>query len=230
MIRTNSSRPHMDELTVIAGQAPVEPKRRMVQVEGIKKNDCRRRKWVETLGIGKEMMHMMAIVRSLRLDFRCFGAVQAPSFSSSEGEEEDAELEDVEGDHCKGSDAGIEGNRIDGENEERRMANESEDQERQVPSLSPDAHAIKRCVSAPAKGWRSRGDDREKEEEERKAGGEDRVLGAHKLQRGDQEQSERLILKSYAPDFFRVSPDIANRAWNKKSACSLLHRSRSLMR
>ncbi|XP_031492893.1 uncharacterized protein LOC116259294 [Nymphaea colorata] len=231
MMRTNvklerrSSRPHMDEPVMIAGQAPVEPKPRLLQVKGTKKTACRRRKWVETLGIGKEMMHIVAIVRSLRLDFRCFGAVPTPlSSSSSSDEEENADHEDVVVDEGKNSAPAVENN---GDGESEKM-NESEDQESHAPSLSQDTQVIKRCASAPAKGWETRGHDQEKEEEERKEG-EDRALGAHKLQQGNQEQSERLILMSYAPDFFRVSPGIANKTWNQKST-RLLHRSHSLMR
>ncbi|MQM16479.1 hypothetical protein Taro_049435 [Colocasia esculenta] len=78
-----------------------------------------------------------------------------------------------------------------------------------APQPPPNALLLMRCRSAPSKGWPDgSGVDGAA------AGGAqgDQVTTGKKL-REDEKEKERVLLMSYAPDFFKVSPDIAKETW-----------------
>ncbi|KAJ0975076.1 hypothetical protein J5N97_017041 [Dioscorea zingiberensis] len=212
-----------------AGQIKVRPKPRprpnnkdwLSVVEEIERfhKERKRPHWLEGLGIKKDIMHFLGALRGLRFDMRCFGSFHgAVDCSSDEEEDEDEDEDEEDGDDDQ------EGNDQEGESSnsrnsrtifskwfmvlEENHSHESckKEEEENKPSSSgppPNALLLMRCRSAPAKGW-VEGDEGEKSLEEEMSA---RIL------REEEKEKERLILMSYAPDFFKVSTDIAKETW-----------------
>ncbi|XP_077249945.1 uncharacterized protein LOC143889568 [Tasmannia lanceolata] len=161
--------------------------------------------WFETLGFKKDIMQFLTVLRSLRFNLRCFG-----SFHGS------VDVTDSSTDEEEGNAVGLEGG--DGSRTifskwfmlEQKNPNHGfikEDEKRRDGSSVAGFDApsntllLMRCSSAPAKQWL---EEKEGEEEERR--GAKTILEEEK-------KREELVLMSYAPDFFKLSSDIAKERW-----------------
>ncbi|KAH7652739.1 Armadillo-like helical-containing protein [Dioscorea alata] len=234
-----------------AGQIKVRPKPRprpnsnskdwLSVVEEIERFHKEKKKphWLEGLGIKKDIMQFMGALRGLRFDMRCFGSFHGAVDCSSEDEEEDEDEDEEEED---GDDDDQDEDKSNSSNSRtifskwfmvleesqsnacKKEEEEEEVEEKDVATTSsssssvppPNALLLMRCRSAPAKGW-IEGDEGEKRLEEE--------ISARTL-REEEKEKERLILMSYAPDFFKVSTDIAKETW-VVSGMDPLARSRS---
>ncbi|XP_052202541.1 uncharacterized protein LOC127808171 [Diospyros lotus] len=144
----------------------------------------KRANWVDALGFKKDVMHFLACLRRIKLDFRCFGAVP-----SSEVDSDD--VDDDEDDGFREKDTGLEGG-DDGEtsrtifskwfmvlqeDQTSRIAREATKEPSKsrkrldkdpVPTCVPPPNALllMRCRSAPAKSRLVEETENEEEEEE----------------------------------------------------------------
>ncbi|KAL4197490.1 hypothetical protein AMTRI_Chr04g251420 [Amborella trichopoda] len=222
-----------------AGQVRVKPRRAcktwqsvMEEIEKLHANKHRRNSGRPIGSKLAEAVHFLTALTKFRLDFRCFGGFPS-SYSSSDEEEEEEEEEEREAEgggagtvfakwfmilqedpdkktHLNGmrEKVGLERERgFVGEEREKGIF--GEEREEEAPSVPPpNALLLMRCRSAPLKGW----------EEEEKV----------ELKTEKEEERESMVLMSYAPDFFKVSPEISRETWVKKS--DYLSRSRSWKR
>lgn len=178
-------------------------------------------------------MHVIGILRGLRFNMRCFGAFQGPvdcitdeedgEGCEEEQEEEEAEtstasrtmfskwfmlVEENQGTGCK-KEGKEEVQEEEDEDEEEEEEEEAERDECKAPPSSappPNALLLMRCRSAPAKGWLKRSGEEETEDE----AGEEVTA---QMTKEEEKDKERLVLMSYAPDFFKISTDIAKETW-----------------
>nr|XP_010939784.1 uncharacterized protein LOC105058528 [Elaeis guineensis] len=162
----------------------------------------KRTNWRQTLGIKKEIMQFLGAFRGLRFHMRCFGLFHGSVDCTTDEEDEDEE-EEKEVDSSGSSNIFSKWFMVLEENQHRRYGKEVEEvkeEERDGTTFEevappPNALLLMRCRSAPAKGWLE---------------GEEATA---KLIKEEEKERERLVLMSYAPDFFKVSTDIAKETW-----------------
>lgn len=167
--------------------------------------------WLQALGIKKDALPFLnALHDAFRLKVAgCFGNFPgAVEYTSGEDdEEEEVELAGKETEH----DAALarwfmvleEGKKVSIKRQKQEPQEEEQDTE---GDAAPPANALMlmRCRSAPAKGLARRlGGEAEEDEEVKSA----------KKEKEEEKEKERLVLMSYAPDFFKVSVDIAKETW-----------------
>ncbi|XP_073103862.1 uncharacterized protein [Elaeis guineensis] len=171
--------------------------------------------WLEALGFKKEFMHFLGALRGLRFDMRCFGSVDCTTDEEDGEEEEEEEEEEKEVDSSGSRNIFSKWFMVLEENQDLGYKKEVEEEEEEeeerdgtfkdvAPPSSvppPNALLLMRCRSAPAKG----GLEGE--------GGEAGEEVTAKLMREEEKEKERLLLMSYAPDFFKVSTEIAKETW-----------------
>ncbi|KAJ4840329.1 hypothetical protein Tsubulata_023743 [Turnera subulata] len=181
-----------------AGQIKVRHKGRsckswqsvMEEIERIhnKGKHKKRSTWADSIGFKKEVMQFLTCLRSIRLDFRCFGSFPQPDITSDD-EEEDEEYHDLPESHdasapgSEGSEASrtvfskwfmvLQENQTNGVyGEEERKEKErsfSDDQALAAPCVPPpNALLLMRCRSAPAKTWLEEKHKEEEKEEHNK--------------------------------------------------------------
>ncbi|KAK9110673.1 hypothetical protein Sjap_018733 [Stephania japonica] len=195
-------------------------------------NKHTKKSWVEALGLKKDVMQFLTCLRGIRFDLRCFGSFHESVVTSDdedEVEEEEEEYDEVVGDEndklesmevtddC-GSSRTVFSKwfMVLQENQEHgRFVNENQIDEckegedgfvtsSDIVTPPPNALLLMRCRSAPTKSWIEEKEEEESEEKRRKAD----------LSREEEKKkTESLILKCYAPDFFKVSSDIAKETW-----------------
>ncbi|KAJ6814733.1 putative nucleolin [Iris pallida] len=235
-IGSDVSEPTSPKVTC-AGQIKVRPRNgragaaaAAAAIPGSKGNN-----WLESVGIKKDVMNFLGTLRSLRFNMGCFGAFNAPIVCSSDDEDEDEEEEEevvggssqcrtifskwfmvLEENQGKGDEHDNDHDHDDDDDidHEDEFAKEEEEEEEEEEELPPPKNALllMRCRSAPAKRRELEVERKEEEKEEE----------------GDE---ERLMLMSYAaPDFFKVSTDIAKETWLVGSLEPMLARSRSWRR
>ncbi|EHA8586840.1 hypothetical protein COCNU_scaffold001054G000030 [Cocos nucifera] len=196
-------------------------------VEEIEKlhKDRKKPNWLEALGFKKEFMHFLGALRGLRFDMRCFGSFHGSvdcTTDEEDGEEDEEEEEEKEVDSSgsrnifskwfmvleENQDPGCKKEVEDEEVEEEEEEEEEEERDGTFEDVAPppsvpppNALLLMRCRSAPAKGWL-----------EGEGGGAGEEVTA-KLMREEEKEKERLLLMSYAPDFFKVSTEIAKETW-----------------
>jgi len=158
--------------------------------------------WAEALGLKKDIMQFLTCLRSIRFDFRCFGAFPASSDITTDDEDEEDELDQ----ECRENRAGAEGI-SDGngtnsrtvfskwfmvlqENQNNKLCREDKTERDRAgdncepiaapAAPPPNALLLMRCRSAPAKGWleekkKEREEEEEEEEEEEDAEDEQEI-------------------------------------------------------
>ncbi|KAK9134296.1 hypothetical protein Syun_013626 [Stephania yunnanensis] len=209
-----------------------------------------KKSWMEALGLKKDVMQLLTCLRGIRFDLRCLGSFHGSVVTSDdedeveEEEEQEEEYDEVVGDHeneklesmevtddeCGSSRTVfskwfmvLQENQEHGRN---RIDECGEDEDGFVTSSEavappPNALLLMRCRSAPAKSWLEEKEQEETLEKQRKA---------ELLREEEKKKTESLILKCYAPDFFKVSSDIAKETWVVGGAVDPLSRSRSWKR
>ncbi|XP_010261270.1 PREDICTED: uncharacterized protein LOC104600126 [Nelumbo nucifera] len=233
-----------------AGQIKVRPKSSsknwqsvMEEIERLHNSRKQKKKptWLETLGFKKDIMQFLTCLRSLRFDLRCFGSFHGSDVTSDEEEDEEEEEEDQENQVSTQRSDGSGASRtifskwfmVLQENQNNTFSKEEKcGEERDLscdegsvaaPSAPPpNALLLMRCRSAPAKGWLE-AKQREQEEEQDTVKKENLALE-------EERKKESLVLMSYAPDFFKISPDIAKETWVVGRMRDPLSRSRSWKR
>ncbi|XP_022766382.1 uncharacterized protein DDB_G0283697-like [Durio zibethinus] len=127
----------------------------------------KRPSWVESLGFKKEVTQFLTCLRSIRLDFRCFGSFpQSDITTDDEDEDEECEGYQENHNHVDGNETSrtifskwfmmLQENQNNGFYKEEKKENESshdhvDDDQAAVPP--PNALLLMRCRSAPAKSW-----------------------------------------------------------------------------
>ncbi|XP_043693724.1 uncharacterized protein LOC122644171 [Telopea speciosissima] len=206
----------------------------------------KRPSWVEsTLGFKKDIMQFLTCLRSIRFDLRCFGSFRGSDIiSDEEVDEEEFEEENQvgveESDNCTSRTVFskwfmvLQENQSNGLSKEEKFGERRDDKDGSChggsvvvdPSVPPkNALLLMRCRSAPAKGWIEK-KEREEEEEEEEEEAEKKTKPASE----EEKKKESLVLMSYAPDFFKVSTDIAKETWVVGGSRDPLSRSRSWKR
>ncbi|XP_077213258.1 uncharacterized protein LOC143848245 [Tasmannia lanceolata] len=210
-----------------AGQIKIRPKPNncknwqsvMEEIERLHNNQKQKKRptWFETLGLKKDIMQFLTALRSLRFDLGCFGSfhgsVDATDSSTDEEDEEEQQRNEL----------GLEGGdgsrnifskwfMIMQENQNHGFVKEEVKEEDEKGregsclegSVAPPKNALllMRCRSAPAKNWL---EEKVEEEEEEKR--------SVKTVLEEERKKEKLVLMSYAPDFFKISSDIAKETW-----------------
>ncbi|XP_071711639.1 uncharacterized protein [Rutidosis leptorrhynchoides] len=171
-----------------AGQIKVRPSTRscknwqtvMEEIERLHNTRKKKSKWVEALGLKKEVMHFLSCLRRLNFDFNCLGSFSHVDITSDdEEEEEDDNDKEIIQDH---KDYGLTNKEevssqtvfskwfmLLQENQDCGVFEKDEKciklkEMEDSPCLPPsNALLLMRCRSAPAKSWKE-----EKEEEEEK--------------------------------------------------------------
>lgn len=213
----------------------------MEEIERIRKDGKKKpaSSWWEAVGIKKDALQIFSSFHGLRFNMGCFGSFPGSVDCTSDDEEEDEGSVAREEEVSSSQDVFskwfmlIEQNNDDEidlkEDDERVYAEEKEGREEKddmqnsaVPP--PNALLLMRCRSAPANGFLNRAENLETEEER----------SATRVKEDEQEQEEegkeKLLVMSYAPDFFKVSMDIAKETWVVGGELDLLAKSRSWKR
>ncbi|PIA25478.1 hypothetical protein AQUCO_11400032v1 [Aquilegia coerulea] len=212
-----------------------------------RKNKKKKQTWVEALGLKKDVMQVLSCLRGFRVQIPCFSSFHQAVLSSSDDEEEDEEdvehechndeqehhhqVGDVEyADH--GDASGSSKNVLSKwfmvleENQEDQYKEDKNDEGSFSCAPPPNALLLMRCRSAPAKTWLEEQQLQEQQEQEEEA-----KKAKLALEQNQQKNQENIILKYYAaPDFFKVSSDIAKETWVVGGARDPLSRSRSWKR
>ncbi|KAF0913193.1 hypothetical protein E2562_020357 [Oryza meyeriana var. granulata] len=205
-------------------------------VEEIERLHEQRKKvsWLEAVGIRRDALPFLGgALRSLRLKLRCFGSLHGAVESSTDDEDDDdgAEEHEAESAGCGGSAAAsvfskwlmvLEGSeetpeQDSGDEEEHEQEDDlhgrgSDDDEcSNSTSSAPPANALllMRCRSAPAKGLARR------RTEQPPPGGEavhDNGSAAAAEDGAEEDRDERVFMRT-APDFLKLSIDIAKETW-----------------
>ncbi|KAG6484150.1 hypothetical protein ZIOFF_060945 [Zingiber officinale] len=228
---------------------PAEQKNWIAVVEEIERMHEHRNKkahhWLDAVSLKKDVMHLVGALRGFRFNMRCFGAFHGAVDCTTD--EEDGEEEEEEEDEKEEAESSTESGTVfskwfmlleenqrikleretEEEEEEEEEGEEEEKEEQNAPPTNssvppPNALMLMRCRSAPAKGWLKR----------RESGGEEEEIEAEEASSSstrEKEKEEKLVLMSYAPDFFKISTDIARETWVAGSADPLA-RSRSWRR
>uniref|UniRef100_A0A0D9VL57 Uncharacterized protein n=1 Tax=Leersia perrieri TaxID=77586 RepID=A0A0D9VL57_9ORYZ len=176
--------------------------------------------WLQALGIKKvdALPFLNALQGAFRINIAgCFGSFPGGAVVEYTSGEDDDDEEEEEEDELAGKDANSEhgaalakwfmvleeGKKVSSKKRQQESAEKQEE-------VAPPANALMlmRCRSAPAKGIPRRlGGDAEEEVTIKSAKEEEEE------EEEEEENKERLVLMSYAPDFFKVSVDIAKETW-----------------
>ncbi|KAF5187304.1 nucleolar GTP-binding protein [Thalictrum thalictroides] len=206
----------------------------MEEIERLHRNKHKKKKqtWVEALGLKKDVMQVLSCLRGIRVQIPCFSSFHQTVLSSDDEEDEDDQNQNNEQQHNHqlGDASGSSENVLSKwfmvveENQEQ-----DEDQNKNDSCAPPpNALLLMRCRSAPAKTWLEEQQLQEQEEEEEE---EEAKKAKLVLEQNQQKNQENIILKYYAaPDFFKVSSDIAKETWVVGGAKDPLSRSRSWKR
>ncbi|KAJ4814031.1 nucleolar GTP-binding protein [Rhynchospora pubera] len=193
--------------------------------------------WLEALGIKKDALQIFSSFHGLRFNMACFGSFPGSIDCTSDEDDDDEESVAREDEASSSQDVFskwfmlIEQNQDvdfkeeivqrDEEEEEEEDAEKDDMHNSAVPP--PNALLLMRCRSAPAKGLLNTAEEVETEE----------VRIANKAIEEDTEkekEKEKLVVMRCAPDFFKVSMDIAKETWIVGGEMDLLARSRSCKR
>ncbi|KAJ1696223.1 hypothetical protein LUZ63_004735 [Rhynchospora breviuscula] len=191
--------------------------------------------WLEAVGIKKDALQFFSSFHGLRFNMGCFGSFPGSIDCISDEDDEDEESVAREDEAGSSQDVFskwfmlIEQNQDIDLKEEIVQRNEEEEEEEDeekddmqnsvVPP--PNALLLMRCRSAPAKGLLNRAEEVETEE----------VRIANKaVEEETEKEKEKLVVMRCAPDFFKVSMDIAKETWIVGGEMDLLARSRSWKR
>lgn len=180
------------------------------------------RNWLEVLGLKKDIVHFLG---ALRFGARCFGSFHGAVDCTSDEDDEEEEKREVE----TGVSRSVFSNWVNigfrnEEEEKEEEVEEDEEEEKVVAAASsssappPNALLLMRSRSTPATRWSQRG------------GGGDGSEGDEVTEKRIKEEEESLVLMSYAPDFFRMSSEIAKETWLVGGSMDPLARSRSWKR
>lgn len=190
-----------------AGQIKARPARPKVPGAGGKPKKAT---WLQALGIKKDALPFLnALHDAFRLKVAgCFGNFPgAVGYTSGEDDDEEEVNAGKETEHGAALARWFmvleEGKKVSRKKQEQEPREEKQDTE---GDAAPPANALMlmRCRSAPAKGLARRlGGEAEEDEEVKSA----------KKEKEEEKEKERLVLMSYAPDFFKVSVDIAKETW-----------------
>lgn len=257
--KTRDAGPELDEPTspkvTCAGQIKVRPSKPrssnassrpsaenknwisvMEEIERIRKDGKKKPgSWWEAVGIKKDALQIFSSFHGLRFNMGCFGSFAGSIDCTSDEEEEDVGSRGTREEETSGSQDVfskwfmlIEENQdielkedIVQNDEEEDDDEESEEKDEAVPP--PNALLLMRCRSAPAKGLSNRAEELETEE----------TRSANKAKEEEKErekEKEKLVVMRCAPDFFKVSMDIAKETWVVGGEMDLLARSRSWKR
>ncbi|OMO94292.1 hypothetical protein COLO4_16427 [Corchorus olitorius] len=156
----------------------------MEEIERIHNNRQQKKRpsWMESLGFKKEVMQFLTCLRSIRFDFRCFGAFPQSDITTDDEDEDEEDEEYHETlNHAESNETSrtifskwfmvLQENQSNGfYKEERKLEKERPhshvvvDDQSAVPP--PNALLLMRCRSAPAKSWlqENRVIDQEKEQ------------------------------------------------------------------
>lgn len=166
--------------------------------------------WLQALGIKKDALPFLnALHDAFRLKVAgCFGNFPgAVGYTSGEDDEEEEVNAGKETEYGAALARWFmvleEGKKVSRKKQEQEPREEEQDTE---GDAAPPANALMlmRCRSAPAKGLARRlGGEAEEDEEVKSA----------KKDKEEEKEKERLVLMSYAPDFFKLSVDIAKETW-----------------
>jgi hypothetical protein len=205
----------------------------MEEIERIRKDGKKKpgSSWWEAVGIKKDVLQIFSSFHGLRFNMGCFGSFGGSVDCTSDDEEEDegsvAREEEASGSQDVFSKwfMLIEQNHdIDLKEEiahdckEEEEDNEEKDDMQNPAVPPPNALLLMRCRSAPAKALKNRAEDLETEE----------TRSANKAkEEEDAKEKEKLVVMRCAPDFFKVSMDIAKETWVVGGELDLLARSRS---
>ncbi|XP_052144518.1 uncharacterized protein LOC127763765 [Oryza glaberrima] len=172
--------------------------------------------WLQALGIKKDALPFLnAVHGAFRLNVAgCFGSFPGAVVEYTSGEDDDDEELAAGKDTEHGAALAKwfmvleEGKKVSSRKREQepQKQQEEEEQDKKEADVAPPANALMlmRCRSAPAKGLPRRlGGDAEEEV----------IKNSKKEEEEEDEKEERLVLMSYAPDFFKVSVDIAKETW-----------------
>ncbi|GMI82858.1 hypothetical protein like AT1G78110 [Hibiscus trionum] len=220
----------------------------MEEIERIHNNRQlkKRPSWVDSLGFKKEAMHFLTCLRSIRFDFRCFGSFPQSDVTTDD-EDEDEEYQ--ENDNCVEDNETsrtifskwfmvLQENQSNGflkeEDKEKKSSLDHVD-DNPAPAVPPaNALLLMRCRSAPAK-WVEENDEEgggggEKLQEcKRKDEGKRKNLRSL-MEEESRKMKESLVVMKYDPDFYKISPDIAQETWLVGGMRDQLSRSRSWKR
>ncbi|KAK8580322.1 hypothetical protein V6N13_143435 [Hibiscus sabdariffa] len=210
--------------------------------------------WVDSLGLKKEVMHFLTCLRSIRFNFRCFGSFPQSDITTDD-EDEDEEYQ--ESDNCvEGNETSrtifskwfmvLQENQSNGfrkeEDKEKKSPRDHVDDKPAVPPAN--ALLLMRCRSAPAKSWieangveeeeeNMENDDEEEgeklQERMRKDEGKRKNLRSL-MEEESRKMKESLVVRKYDPDFYKISPDIAQETWLVGGMKDQISRSRSWKR
>ncbi|KAJ3700500.1 hypothetical protein LUZ61_004205 [Rhynchospora tenuis] len=195
--------------------------------------------WLEAVGIKKDALQIFSSFHGLRFNMGCFGSFPGSIDCTSDEEDEDEESVAREDEASSSQDVFskwfmlIEQNQdidlkeeiVQDDEEEEEEEGEGKDGVQNSAVPPPNALLLMRCRSAPAKGLLNRAEEVETEE----------VRIANKAIEEEQEkekekEKEKLVVMRCAPDFFKVSMDIAKETWIVGGEMDLLARSRSWKR
>lgn len=173
--------------------------------------------WAGPLGFKKDVMNFLTCLRSIRLDFRCFGSFPEPDVNTSDDEDEDEEEEDdVVDDHEEAGDQGTDqGSTVfskwfmvlqENQHKEKKFDGGELGNDDNAPAVPPpNALLLMRCRSAPAKSWLEEKENRAKKETQED---EETKVGERKKKR----ESLAIVMK-YDADFYNLSTDVAQETW-----------------
>lgn len=208
----------------------------MEEIERIRKDGKKKPggSWLEAVGIKKDVLQIFSSFHGLRFNMGCFGSFPGSIDCTSDEEEEENEgsVAKEEEANCsqdvfskwfmlieQNNDVDLKEEIIHDDDEEEEGEESDNKQSSAVPP--PNALLLMRCRSAPAKGLTNRAEELETEEmrNEKKAKEEEEA-----------KEKEKLVVMRCAPDFFKVSMDIAKETWVVGGELDLLARSRSWRR
>ncbi|XP_040376686.1 nucleolin-like [Oryza brachyantha] len=176
--------------------------------------------WLQALGIKKDALPFLnAVHGAFRLNVAgCFGSFPgAVEYTSGEDDDDDdeEELAGKETEHgaalAKWFMVLEEGKKVSSKKREQEpQRQEAEEEQDKEDDVAPPVNALMlmRCRSAPAKGLPRRLEGDAEEEAMTKTAKKE-----EDEDEDEEENKERLVLMSYAPDFFKVSVDIAKETW-----------------
>ncbi|KAG9129670.1 hypothetical protein Leryth_017751 [Lithospermum erythrorhizon] len=222
------------------------------------KKQKKKHTWAETLGLKKEVMQFLTCLRSLRLDFRCFGSIPASDITSDdEDDDEEEDDDDFKGKHGhKEMDEDKEASRtvfskwfmvLQEDQNKDLVKNKFQGKNDEQCAPPPNALLLMRCRSAPAKSWLEEREEQEAmEEQDEDEDEEEEEEEEHEQQQEKNEKEKRdlrflmeeekireketMQVMKYNTDFARLSTDIAKETWVVGGIKGSLSRSRSWKR
>ncbi|CAM0951180.1 unnamed protein product [Alopecurus aequalis] len=195
-------------------------KRWITVAEEIERLQEQRKKvsWLEAFGIRRDALPFLGgALRSLRHKVRCFGSsLHAPVDSSTDDDDDDDA-----GEHERESGAAtsvfskwlmvlersqepqVQDSRDHDDDNDERPSREARDDCSKLPSVPPaNALLLMRCRSAPAKGLARKGAEEPTDGEET----------AHEKGSAEEDRDDMVFMRT-APDFLKLSIDIAKETW-----------------